>query len=668
MGVPALLSGDGRLFLELSHGAFRTVLGLLAPEDVAAAFLGGSGKSLAILAASPPPHVGGLPTSAALRLLEGMPDGSGERALAASLRGLAGEVLSRDLDACCHVWNLPDAATLSRLGPEGGRRMAAMYASPALRRIRPPQDSWCEPVVQAMALRPRASRRAATETEVARFVATGPEVASAAMLTGLLSLPQDWWPRDPTEVDAARRLTQDTAPLASLLGHADFLRGVGGRWAAYRTRVADDAGTSLMASSLGALDMVAAFEREVVIPAMLREGLADPWPPAGHDRAPPPGRATSRAIAAAMLLGDKALPAILRMSARWHRFPTHSDAPVGPDPGWPVPFEALRAPCGTVLACLPDPASLMAEGSRGTLDGRPGLAHCAGSLADACRLGESVVVGVRAADGRRISTVELSGAGTAHEVRQHLGHGNAQPPPEAVEAVTWLRRVLADGTVVPSEAFRTHPWPRSAAREWRDARRFARAVDRWSPLLPRPLRGVPGTLRGLHAEADRIVRAEVPGGWAALPAGRLVPPTLPYARPRNEGLAAWPAAAGASARVSHRFRDPPGRFRGALAWVAMAAASVTVVEAVLYLAGSGFGANMASLGALAAGQAAGVVASMIGARAVASRGARAVAARSLALAATRSREDSAERWGHLKVDAGTRADRPPARTPDDPTA
>ncbi len=330
------------------------------------------------------------------------------------------------------------------------------------------------------------------EGAVARY---GMPLALARRLT---ALPAGWEPSDDDDCIAFIGLASvvDRAASWSQGGNAlSRILNAGGRWSAYAERLrAAAGGRDAIPAIDDCLDMVRAFQRQVHGPAVLAAGMAK------GDLA----QATSWSSSAwRTLLSGRALPAILEASARWHRTSARTDAAYAEAmsaSGGSLPWGAglPDAFYGNVqVRVLTDDASLLAEGSRATVDGARGLSHCVGGYGPDCRAGLTRVVSMRRArpDGTwdRLSTASFDmGIGRRSIVAQHRGFANADPPQEAVDALASYVRDLRDGTLT-IDAVGLAKVPEPTAPGWSGAMpleidAWTRVRDAWAPLLPGTLR------------------------------------------------------------------------------------------------------------------------------------------------------------------------------------
>lgn len=105
---------------------------------------------------------------------------------------------------------------------------------------------------------------------------------------------------------------------------------------------------------------------------------------------------------------------------------------------WPALFAEV-ATDGIRMRCLTTAMELAAEGDA--------MSHCVGGYDRNCRRGRSHIVSVTDAEGKRLSTAELSVDRGRVVLAQHRSVRNSAPPPAADAAVVRLLGWLNDGTV-----------------------------------------------------------------------------------------------------------------------------------------------------------------------------------------------------------------------------
>ena len=317
-----------------------------------------------------------------------------------------------------------------------------------------------------------------------RFTGTLDDTAVAAARL-LCSLPPEWVPEGPAEWRAFGDCSAAVALAvrSSLPGRASRRLDLAGGWQAFRDRLTKahgmDAWVPVAVRGFG--DMVDAFRREVVEPAVALAGLPRMHAgPLAHDVA----------------RGDRGVRRMLELSARWHRDESAMTAaladPDRPGSAWP--------------GCLPDAAygevrisevltaaGLTAEGARGRdASGQEGLGHCVGGHAEACAAGTCRILSLATPVGERMSTAEVRWTKGVPRIEQHLGRRNSEPPASAVAALASYMADVASG-LLPSSVPVPVPGDHAVGVEacgydWLRPGAWERARDTWSFLLPRPLR------------------------------------------------------------------------------------------------------------------------------------------------------------------------------------
>jgi hypothetical protein len=197
-----------------------------------------------------------------------------------------------------------------------------------------------------------------------------------------------------------------------------------------------------------------------------------------------------------ILADGRSLVGLAEASRAWHANPSLSGGPGWIDPGlsWPAAFAPVRAGDGCEVRVLSSIGAILAEGQPGPdAEGVDGLSHCVGSYAVPAYAGECLLLSVRRIDPpARLSTAELrphpDGAirigPMGHDLRQHQGLGNAEPPEEAEAALRSVLEGLSSGSIaVDPKAFERRD--RSGLRK---GRRDAQAEHSlWRTVLPRRL-------------------------------------------------------------------------------------------------------------------------------------------------------------------------------------
>ena len=417
----------------------------------------------------------------------------------------------------------------------------------------------------------------------------------------LSALPEEWWPRTPGDGSVLFTLADAASDLAEHVGSYDFLEGGHPDWTAYMDRCG---GTRAADAVAGIVDMIRAFERQVVLPFLNRVGLTATGDTFYHRQT------LAACVAARVLLGDKRLPAVLELSDRWHAVQDDIDEAVTAgrhDLSWPAPFPPVACPGGVTAVPVTSLSGLRAEGSRQARDGAMGMGHCVATRAPACAAGESCVVSFRrVAPGGfvRLSTMAFRPRGNDLGVTEHRGWRNGEPPPESRAAAEWLAAAFREGTVAVSPGWRHAEWRRPTGDDeipydWRDDTLFAAAARAWTPLLRRPLRD-PDVLAGsILRETGTVVRTRLPGGARSLAAGFVLPATVPSWMPGKDGipasdgyvarLAAWPfgLTGEVADAVAAGRRAPGARLAGKAAGIAaVSLGTIAGFPAAVAVAGS----------------------------------------------------------------------------------
>ena len=339
------------------------------------------------------------------------------------------------------------------------------------------------------------------------------------------NLPHAWIPRTHAQwagftramvaVDHAHLWTENAADLASMLRAGDG-------WDRMVARLAKAAGTEGWVDHVtGIEDMVGAFSRQVVLPALAMHddgSMAAGDPHATCDDA--------EAIARLLLLSGGSLRRALELSARWHRRSHAIEAVLdGMSPAelrhaaWPAGLPDAVVD-GVSLTVLTTRDGLRAEGGAGPDgDGADGLDHCVANHVSACLAGRCRVLSLRRhgpdGPGDRLSTAEVAFQGAPFAV-QHAGLRNAPPPPEAEAALSTYMAMLEDGRLAfdaealePTGAGGSHVLEYDAGYAWRTPGAWETVLGAWSPLLRRDVRGMG------HAEVAALRGPLASHGWVA---------------------------------------------------------------------------------------------------------------------------------------------------------
>ncbi len=352
--------------------------------------------------------------------------------------------------------------------------------------------------------------------------------------SGILSLPRSWEPRTGPEWVAAARCMAVVRFAMGSSATPDIARLVGGkgRWAEHLASLLavdlgnDDGGTVTMGP---VRDMGSAFGQQVVRPAL-----------------PDLGRTQAALVAHGLLFSGRCVHRMLGMAREWHERQGAIDAAMQgvrasaggastrTDGGWAAGFPDWGH--GDVeIRVLTTPGDLASEGARGVdATGRPGLRHCVGTYAPACRRGKVRILGLRGTGpggATRLSTAEVSTA-EGWRVVQHKGWRNGPPPREAETALEAYLHACRDGSLrVDRDGFRPMAGTGGAVDDAgydatapgaRDA-----VFEAWGPLLPRGLRRA--GLAGLPALADGVPVED--GRWWLPPGDTRRKPAAPVTGP-----------------------------------------------------------------------------------------------------------------------------------------
>ncbi len=347
----------------------------------------------------------------------------------------------------------------------------------------------------------------------------GPNSDPARVLASLFKgLPTDWLPRDAQGWVALALCSPALEATRKAGEHRATLLDARGDWPWYLRRLCRAHGgphTALAAALQDRRDVDMAYAAEVLGPAAAladERGNAHWW---GH-------------VAQALLGDGRRLCGQLEASRRWHAgrhavMAVVTRHPNGAAPSaWPVAWPTV-ARAGITVAELTTRAALAAEGARGRdADGIRGLTHCVGGYVGACLSGRSRILSLRAPDGSRASTAEVTWDHGTRKPRvvQHRGLRNSVPPVEALRALEgYVEDVEAGRVMVDDEALaplpggdaddRRWPYDHLAPGAWQEVR------DAWDPFVPRRLRGIaPEALVSLARMVDVPSRE----GWRPVPA------------------------------------------------------------------------------------------------------------------------------------------------------
>lgn len=257
-----------------------------------------------------------------------------------------------------------------------------------------------------------------------------------------------------------------------------------------------------------AADAALALQHELVAPLVahgcLRRGLLDERR-FDEEAAIDDIKLVAGCAAPRILFGDKTLAGVAEATHEWHRRQeaiSDAVAQVSPEDAWPALFAPVRFE-DVEVRVVSDGASLAEEGSHGKdRNGVPGMGHCVATRRPRLMRGEAHVVSVRRLlpDGgyQRLSTAQLECGGDGMpRVEEHRGLRNGEPPLEAVGALGLLAAGIREGRIpLAPEALEPRSLPvhddeiaRNCRYDWRSEERLAAALEAWSPLLPRWLRG-----------------------------------------------------------------------------------------------------------------------------------------------------------------------------------
>ncbi len=340
----------------------------------------------------------------------------------------------------------------------------------------------------------------------------------------LVGLPASWHPRSTDDLAWFSRCAAAAhhAVRMSVPGHVSAVLNAKGDWRALHGRLRaarGDGGIHDRDATRRALkdvdDLVDAYDREVLVPAMRLSGLVGP-------------RRAHVVRARNLLTHGRTLVRVLEASARWHARrhalaaalpPWAPDLPDALPTTWPAGLPT--ATYGDVeVVPLTGAAQLVDEGATGAdPQGVAGLSHCVGGYAARCLSGQARIVSLRSvSDGRRarLSTAEMVLLSGGVRPRQHRGTRNAAPPDEAHRALLSYVRDLGSGKLPLDREGWSPIEPgdddlRDAGYDWRVPGSWVAVRDLWDPFVPRRLRGLPAA--GLTALAQGPGMDVLIHGW-----------------------------------------------------------------------------------------------------------------------------------------------------------
>ncbi|AOG03466.1 hypothetical protein [Bosea sp. RAC05] len=203
------------------------------------------------------------------------------------------------------------------------------------------------------------------------------------------------------------------------------------------------------------------------------------------------------------------------VSRRWHA--AMPVMPYGPSVAWGRYIADWSDPeTGLVITQLISAQMMSDEGGSGPdSSGVMGLDHCVATYVPKAASGKSTIVSVRRPIGtsmERVSTAELmlaqAGENSSYvDVVQHQSHANANPPEDAVRALSnyvkkiQIGEIEVDFNKLESMESSGIDVEAKCGYDWRNADNLSAAVRAWEPFLPRRYRGLDLTsLYGMFAE------------------------------------------------------------------------------------------------------------------------------------------------------------------------
>ncbi|MGY3582119.1 hypothetical protein ACVIGB_000958 [Bradyrhizobium sp. USDA 4341] len=280
------------------------------------------------------------------------------------------------------------------------------------------------------------------------------------------AVPPDWLPSNAGSYDAFSAVARSLSALVSdsdgTLELAVLAASSKGRWAEFHDRIK---AASPHAAVSDVKDMVKAFRRQIVVPAILYSATS-PFLGGAHDDVlqqfvchtvmdeSDPSLAFQESldrVSWTLLFEGKSAPAVLEASDRWHLVSARMDSAIGTlsQFGWLTPFDRVEIEPGVALVAISNSRELAQESSI--------MGHCVGSYAEACLEGSCVIAAIRrrTADGDEISTstVQLSrwtpGSKWSPLVVQHRAAANGDPCADDVHDLNEALRLIWEWGRIP---------------------------------------------------------------------------------------------------------------------------------------------------------------------------------------------------------------------------
>jgi hypothetical protein len=358
---------------------------------------------------------------------------------------------------------------------------------------------------------------------------SGPYMLTTIVAYVLSRLPQDWTPRSEAEWVSLARIADPLhvalRTLATDIDTSSFINAKG-RWAETTDRLAkrlnvDPHEVPVLLPSVvaGVTDMVAAFARQVAMPALAvsRSLRRDAQAKIGEHHKIQLNNDlgyVAKALARRLLLGGRSLGSILELSVRWHGNQAVIDGAIETitprittgktliDPSfWPAGLPDWDVN-GILIKVLTTQRELEDEGRHGkNADGSDGLAHCVGGYAWQCKMSRTRIISFRKRtdDGgeSRLSTAQIKFEGLAYKavVVQHYGPYNTTPPKSSGAALDKYMAAISDGrlqvdmaAIEPPEMDITGTITEAAGYEWDIPGNVEKAMSVWSRFMPRGMR------------------------------------------------------------------------------------------------------------------------------------------------------------------------------------